>query len=314
LIILVVTKAHQCFLRTGYGMEGCLTDALTTSIFNKEMKPFFKENNWDEGILSGLDACLEVIYKDYNDNGGFLSKKEEKNFWKELFNSPYFYAYLILGVLVLLFVFVRISSQVKKINDITRAEAYENLKKDSKKWDTIFIFCGIWLLPLFYVYRKKILRKIRYKKVKCSCGEKMNLLSEKQEDDYLSDTEQFEETLKSRDYDVWLCNKCGKVRVYPYEINNSYTTCSTCSAKALKRIATATIVEPTYTRSGVQRITYVCKHCKHQYSKDLRIPKLTKPTPIVFAGSGGSSGSSGGFSGGGFSGGMSGGGGGGGSW
>ncbi|MBR1770019.1 MAG: TPM domain-containing protein, partial [Bacteroidales bacterium] len=67
LIILVVTESHQCFLRTGYGLEGCLTDALTSRIFSLKMKPYFKENQWEKGIINGLDACIEVIYSDFNE-------------------------------------------------------------------------------------------------------------------------------------------------------------------------------------------------------------------------------------------------------
>lgn len=50
LIILVVLKARDCFLRTGYGLEGCLTDAYTTRIFNQNMKPYFIKGDWDKGV------------------------------------------------------------------------------------------------------------------------------------------------------------------------------------------------------------------------------------------------------------------------
>lgn len=312
LIILVLTQARECFLRTGYGLEGCLTDALTTSIFNQKMKPFFKQSQWGEGVMAGLDACLEEIYKDYNNNGGYLTSKQEESF----FDNTFVRCYLLFGLLLLIIAFINLGLTANKEGDIIRAEKYNSLKRDFRNWAIILIFCGIWLLPLLFVYYKFLLRKVRYKSVKCTCGNKMKLLSEKQEDEYLSDKEQFEESLGSRDYDVWLCNKCGKVRIFPYEINNTYTNCPVCYAKSMKRVSTDTVIQPTYHRNGVERITYVCKHCGHQHHKNIRIPKLVKTTPIVVGGALGSSmgGSSGGFSGGGFGGGMSGGGGGGGSW
>lgn len=313
LIILVLTQAHECFLRTGYGLEGCLTDALTTTIFNQKMKPFFKQNKWGEGVMAGLDACLEEIYKDYNNNGGHLTQKQEESF----FDSVFVRGYLLLGLLLMIVAFIGLGITASKKGDIIRAEKYNSLKQGFKNWAIILIFCGIWTLPLLFIYYKFLLRRVRYKAVKCTCGNKMNLLSEKQEDEYLSDKEQFEESLGSRDYDVWLCKKCGKVRVFPYEINNTYTNCPVCYAKTMKRVSSDTVIQPTYHRNGVERITYVCKHCGHQHHKNIRIPKLVKSTPIVAGGVLGSSGggsSIGGFSGGGFGGGMSGGGGGGGSW
>lgn len=312
LIILVLTQARECFLRTGYGLEGCLTDALTTSIFNQKMKPFFKQSKWEEGVMAGLDACLDEIYKDYNNNGGHLTPKKEESF----FDNTFIRGYLLFGLLLLIIALITLRLTANKEGDIIRAEKYNSLKRDFRNWVIILIFCGIWLLPLLFVYYKFLLRKVRYKSVKCTCGNKMKLLSEKQEDEYLTDKEQFEETLGSRDYDVWLCNKCGKVRIFPYEINNTYTNCPVCSAKSMKRVSTDTVIQPTYHRNGVERITYVCKHCGHQHHKDIRIPKLVKTTPVVVGGTLGSGmgGSRGGFSGGGFGGGMSGGGGGGGSW
>lgn len=59
LIILVVLKARDCFLRTGYGLEGCLTDAYTTRIFNRNMKPYFIKGDWDKGVKEGTLACID---------------------------------------------------------------------------------------------------------------------------------------------------------------------------------------------------------------------------------------------------------------
>jgi len=311
LLILVATQAHQCFIRTGYGLEGCLTDAITTNIFNTQMKPLFKENKWEEGIIAGLDACLGVIYEEYN---SYSTKKSTSN---SIPNSTAFYIYILIGCLVFICAITNLLSVFDKAKkDIYRTEAYHILKDKFKTWAILLFFLGIWWIPILYVCYKYLLKRVRYKAIKCTCGHNMCLLSEKQEDKYLSETEQFEETLSSRDYDVWLCNNCGKIRVYAYEKKNSYSVCPICNTKALKIVSSQTVGQPTHYKNGIERTEYVCKRCGHKKYVDKTIPKLINTAPIFVGGMLGGSGSvSGrGFSGGGFGGGMSGGGGGGGSW
>lgn len=63
----------------------------------------------------------------------------------------------------------------------------------------------------------------------------MRLLSEKEEDVYLSEKAQLEETIGSRDYDVWICDDCKNVVIYPFEMKDTFTTCAVCGAKAEKK-------------------------------------------------------------------------------
>lgn len=55
-LLLVVTQDHEVRIEVGQGLEGVLPDVLAGRIIRDVMVPFFKENRYDAGIFSGLNA------------------------------------------------------------------------------------------------------------------------------------------------------------------------------------------------------------------------------------------------------------------
>lgn len=171
----------------------------------------------------------------------------------------------------------------------------------------IFAMAFLFPLPFIFVYLhlKKKIESIRTKPRECKkCGRKINRLDEVAEDEYLTKESQFEETLKSIDYDVWKCNACGEISLEAY-INSKteYTECPKCKTHALYTTRTTTKVAATTSHSGTTEIVKTCKYCNHQ-------KVLTEPIPmIVVSSSSDSSSSSSSSSGGSWGGGSSGGGG-----
>ena len=56
LVILLSTSDRCIQFATGYGLEGILPDAVCKQIQIRYMNNFFKENQWDEGMLAGIQA------------------------------------------------------------------------------------------------------------------------------------------------------------------------------------------------------------------------------------------------------------------
>lgn len=125
-------------------------------------------------------------------------------------------------------------------------------------------------------------------------GTKMRRLDEEKDDEFLEDGQRMEESLKSVDYDVWVCDACDHRTIESYKSwFSGYGACRTCNYRTLE--GDSTIVEHATTSStGLKRIDYHCKHCNDRYHTHVTIPKKSSSS---------SSSSSGGFGGGSSSGG-----------
>lgn len=304
-IIIILTKAsREVFIRTGYGVEGILTDALSTRIVNKYMIPYFKQGKWDEGFLSGVSQIVSLLEKDY---GNISLKTENKT--KNYFVISLFY--LIISLIYFVVALIVIYKQYSHINNNYKLEKIKALKQKSLPWIIIGIVFLPGLLLLLAWVNFYAIKRIKRAKVKCSCDKEMRLLSEKEEDAYLSRKAQIEEEIGSKNYDVWLCESCGNTVIYPYDkMLSIYTECPSCKAKTCYKQSEKVLKYPTSFRNGIMRKTFRCKNCNHISHIDSEIPRSGG---VIVGGMGHGSGFGGGFSGGGsWGGGFSGGGGGGG--
>lgn len=304
-VIVMLTKtSREVFIRTGYGVEGILTDALSSRIVNNYMVPYFKEGKWDEGFLSGVSQIVRTLEKSYENNSKSYENKTKNYFIFSLF-------YLIISLIYFVFAIILIYKQYSHIDNNFKLEKIKALKQKSNSWIIVgIVFLPGLLLLLIWIYCIAK-RRIRLSKVKCSCSCDMRRLSEKEEDKYLSRKAQIEEEIGSKDYDVWLCEKCGQTVIYPYDkILSSYQSCPVCSAKTYYKKSEKMVKYPTSFTDGIMRKTFCCKNCNHTATIEEKIPRSGA---VVVGGVGRGSGFGGGFSGGGsWGGGFSGGGGGGG--
>ncbi len=288
LIILLCVNARDVFLRTGYGLEGALSDATTTMIFQEKMSPYFKQGNWDLGIMTGVDEVCKIIYEEFDGKG--FEKPEPIDY------STYIYTFFVLCIAYTVIAIIMIERKVSQIPSRNKIERINTIKQSSLLWliGGIILFPSVLLLALWvYVIR---IRTIRYAKIKCGCKSLMRRLSEKEEDDYLDTAKQLEEQLGSRDYDVWLCPSCNSTRVFAYDKTFSqYEKCPSCGTKAYRKKYDSVVRPSTTLSEGVMRTVYECEHCRYRGEKLTNIPK--KP-PVVIVGGIPGGGSGGGFSGG----------------
>jgi uncharacterized protein len=66
-LLLVAPAEHKVRIEVGYGLEGTLTDALSSVIIASAIVPRFKANDFPGGIERGVDGIIEVLTTDAAD-------------------------------------------------------------------------------------------------------------------------------------------------------------------------------------------------------------------------------------------------------
>lgn len=310
LLILVVKDSRKVVLRTGYGMEGILPDALTAHIWRDDMIPYFRKGDFDSGMIAGLQrvqhilttpgATEELMSKYANDR----QQEGGLDLWE-----IYKVIAVVITLVMAMLLFVTMAS-TRRRSDYDKYQALDKIKVTMLA--TVFIALGMPLiLFLILIWRMKALRN---KPHKCpSCGHKMRKLDEETDNQYLSASQDLEEKLNAIDYDVWMCPDCGATEVIPY-INRTaeYTVCPNCKARTCVLSSDRILKAPTAMREGIGEKEYTCRNCHSVTRKRYSIPASGAAAAVAAGaviGSLGGRGDGGGFSGGSFGGGMTGGGG-----
>lgn len=89
LVILLVTDQRCIQMVTGYGLEGDLPDAITKRIQTRDMIPYLKKGDWDQGMIAGVKAISARL------DGSMTNEESER--------SAGDFIFIILSTLVLIF-------------------------------------------------------------------------------------------------------------------------------------------------------------------------------------------------------------------
>ena len=300
LLILFVLDQRKITFETGYGLEGILPDAICKRIQTRYMLPEFKTENYDKGMLQGLNVIYHRLSTPEVQDELWVQSQTAQEDWGKVLQ---YYAITSLLFSIILLFMIRSSVKSSKTKD-----NYEQYRALSGYRNTLTVLSFIF--PVFvlflYIWISIRLKQLRNKPRKCDlCGSKMRKLNEEEDNRYLTPQENTEEKLQSVDYDVWLCDQCGNTEVYPYENRyTKYSSCPQCHAKAYSLDRDRILIAPTPFSTGTGEKIYHCAHCNFQKKSTYIIPMI-----IVASGNNRRGGGFGGFSGGSFGGGRSGGGG-----
>lgn len=61
----IVLETHDVAIDVGYGLEGALTDIRASLILENEVKPYFRDGNYTEGVNRGVDAIIAEVRGEY---------------------------------------------------------------------------------------------------------------------------------------------------------------------------------------------------------------------------------------------------------
>lgn len=366
LLIFLVTDQRTIRFHSGTGMEITITDVAGKRIQRDYMLPYFKEGDYQQGMISGIRR-VHALLTDPS-KAADLEFTEEENAISDYAAWMVFLAFFYGGPLMVVFVLKSVNGTFANSKG-TASSPYREIRLTRGMWLVEFgliplaialIFwlgppdaaTGLSFLALYFYFmltlvhrlyreRKVLKRLVESKKYfdaadfvrstqwfwllmaiifpipyliyfffhltrkshyrnhprNCKmCNTAMRKLSERDDDQQLSERERFEESIKSVDYDVWLCPSCKGVEEWAYVSRRlKYDNCPSCGAKAKYRKSRTTIQSATYSAEGNGEEVSECLFCKKTFVSAYAIPKLvvsTSSSGSSFSSSSGSSGSS----------------------
>jgi uncharacterized protein len=69
IVLFVFVQDRKMFIQVGYGLEGALPDATCKRIIEDEIKPRFRNNDFDGGLSAGVAAILAATKGEYKSSG-----------------------------------------------------------------------------------------------------------------------------------------------------------------------------------------------------------------------------------------------------
>ena len=203
----------------------------------------------------------------------------------------------------------------------SRYEQYRKMRFELRDLKVYTLLFPLPLLIFQFIRWKMWLKDLRYRPYYSEKCKADMVLLKRDKSAYLSKGQQMEESLKSREYDIWIVPGCDDELRFVYDnATSKIVKCNQCKNKTGKLVGTKKIISATSKREGLRSMDYVCQCCGSKFSQKRSIPKKEIFFKIGNAGAGGgsrsgsSSGGSSGSSSGSWGGGSSGGGGAGSNW
>jgi uncharacterized protein len=101
-LLLVAPAEHKVRIEVGYGLEGTLTDALSSVIISSAIVPRFKANDYSGGIERGVDGIISVLKGDTTDWQPKVEVREDSP--AQVFNA--LFPFMLFLVFILVFKFL----------------------------------------------------------------------------------------------------------------------------------------------------------------------------------------------------------------
>lgn len=316
-LLLLATDDRKAHIEVGSGAEGVLTDVACARILRR-VTPAFKAKNYSQGLYSVVVAVDKAL-SDPKVAEELQGEGHHGKYWRlRILDSNMLMVFMmIVAGCVFLFtlaLFISDFVNTRLRDNYRRAMTWRN-HLNTYWWGAGLSFGAA--LPISLLAYALYRRARDVTEICDTCGAKMKKLSEDEDNEYLTPSQDFEEKIGTVDYDVWLCPKCGTIERFPYvERQLKYQKCHACDTIAMNLVMDKVVDPPTTKKEGHGIRLYQCQFCRHQRREDYVIPKKSDDSgalaAAVIGGAVGSSigrgGSSGGF-GGGFGGGTSSGGG-----
>lgn len=129
---------------------------------------------------------------------------------------------------------------------------------------TLVAYISYLVLEYYYPSRlDKKLKRFRYAtRINPKTGNKMRLLSEEEEDVHLEEGMKAEEGVFSVDYDVWIDEKTGDVKIEKYPGRLQALRCNTCGFHTMRIVKEEIARMPSASEPGELVKHYQCSYCK----------------------------------------------------
>ncbi|MGC6431651.1 MAG: TPM domain-containing protein [Jejuia sp.] len=96
-LIILARDDRRIAINTGYGVEHLLTDAISKRIIERDIIPYFKQNNYYGGLNRGIDAIFEVM------NGEYQGTRQSNN------STPFPFGLIVFLFFIFVIILIAIS-------------------------------------------------------------------------------------------------------------------------------------------------------------------------------------------------------------
>jgi DNA-directed RNA polymerase subunit RPC12/RpoP len=147
---------------------------------------------------------------------------------------------------------------------------------------TIFGLVFNSLINVYYPFQvEKKLNSLRHKpRINPDTKNKMVLMSEDEEDQYLTSEMIAEESSHSVDYDVWLDKETGFTKIEKYDGSSLAVECPNCGYRTLRVEDEEVVKSPTMESVGELLEYYKCSYCDHKERRTVETKQLLA-RPII---------------------------------
>lgn len=207
-------------------------------------------------IMFAAGIALYIIHKvrtvsirDYKEKYDFLNTREIKT---------YKYVFLCFAVSALLFINLYGANKLDEMGVWFFVRLFISVAGG-----TLVGYVAYLIMDYYYpTILSRKLRKWRYKPRISAAGNEMRLLSEEEEDVHLEEGMRAEESAFSIDYDVWVDEATGEVKIEKYAGHLEALKCNSCGFYTM-RVVREEIVTPASPSGPGELIKhYQCTYCK----------------------------------------------------
>jgi uncharacterized protein len=97
-LLLVVKDDRKIRIEVAYGLEGVLTDVVSSDIIRNVITPKFREGNYAQGIANGVEAIVQVTKEEFKGEGRKHRNKNSGNFSTLLYIGIILAAFFLKGI------------------------------------------------------------------------------------------------------------------------------------------------------------------------------------------------------------------------
>ncbi|MEM9934893.1 MAG: TPM domain-containing protein [Bacteroidota bacterium] len=103
LIFAIYPNARKTRIEVGYGLEGAIPDLLASQVYQKDVRPYFQQNRYRDGIFNGVNTFTKLAAGEYSEE---QLKRYYSNNRRSEEPSPFV---VILIILIIIFILSRIN-------------------------------------------------------------------------------------------------------------------------------------------------------------------------------------------------------------
>lgn len=283
ILILMVKGERRIEVELGDGMERHIADATVSRLLQEKAVPQFKQGRFAEGFIGVVEGLAEAAQAPAGKAPAKQPGRNPLGGW----------LVTLAGLLAL----IPLSLLARQQTQSARRNEMLSLHQRFRRrygigmavvwggaialafvpwgWHPGFVWAiaysiwyGVWLIVLSERYNNC--------PPQCACGLQTVLLTEEQEDAYLSQVQQLEEKLQNVDHLVYLCLSCDRTITFP-RVKKQGTRCPQCAHYTLE-CSTRRVRLASHTSEGLNRITEKCMApaCGHNKTREEVVPRLVR--------------------------------------